>query len=171
VNGSLVLENMTLSLERLEVGSLINASRGQEVYINENELTVSTKSGIETIDILATNITVRDQISSALANGGTGPVLVDVRVAGTSILPDVWVAGTSNGEMAIISDPAASNGQTTDCRTIVGTVSSRAGLSAQISYNNASLLQNIVCRYVFWQRLEKRIDIKKCLMEGKGNCG
>lgn len=170
VNGNLVLENITLNLERLEISSFINAARGQEVYIDDDGLSVSAKTGIETENINVTNITVRDQISSSLASGGTGPVLVDVRVAGTSVLPDIWLSGVNNGDMMIIDSVSASDGDTVDCKSIIGTMAARAGVSGQVTYNNASLLQNIVCQYVFWQRLEKRIDIKKCLLEGKGNC-
>jgi len=171
VGGSLIMENASLSLERMELGSSLNAAGGKDVSVDPNNLSyISMKSGIETVAISAANITVRDQISSALQAGGSGPVLVDVRVAGTSILPDIWLAGINNGDMAIISSPDDNSGKTTDCKNIVNSVAGRAGLGNQVTYNQASLMQNIVCQYIFWERLEKRINIKKCMLEGKSNC-
>ena len=170
VRENMITENISMNLERLEIGSFINASRGQDVYLDENDFSYSPKSGIETYSISASNITVRDQISSALAAGSSGSVLLDIRVAGTSILPDVWLTGINNGDMEIIADAHDSSGKTTDCRSVINTMSTRAGLGFQVSYNQSSLMQNIVCQYVFWQRLEKRIDIKKCLLEGKSGC-
>ena len=168
IRENMVTSNITLDLERLEIGSFINASRGQDVYVDEYELSYNVKSGIEAGTVIATNITVRDQISSALATGATGAVLLDVRVSGTSVLPDAWVTGIDNNLMEIIADPADSSGGLTDCKNIVGAYSGRAGVF--IAYNQQSLTQNILCRYVFWHRLEKRIEIKKCLLEGGRNC-
>jgi hypothetical protein len=37
-------------------------------------------------------------------------------------------------------------------------------------YNDQSLSQYIICQFVYWHRLEKRIDIKQCLLSGKGGC-
>jgi hypothetical protein len=169
VKESVVLENISLSVERLEIGSFINAARGQEVFIDDTELSYSVKSGIEAGVVSASNITVRDQISSALASGASGAVLLDVRPAGTSVLPDVLVAGIDNGAFEIISSPEDGAGKKTDCKNVISSLSGRAMVS--VNYNQMSLMQNIVCQYVFWQRLERRIDIKKCLLEGGVNCG
>ena len=168
VRENMVTSNITLDLEQMEVGSFINASRGQDVYVDEYELSYNVKSGIEASNVIATNITVRDQISSALAAGATGAILLDIRVSGTSMLPDAWVAGIDNNLMEIIADATDSTGRLTDCKSIVTTYSGRAGV--YISYNQQSLTQNILCQYVFWHRLEKRIDIKKCMLEGRRNC-
>ncbi|MCL1902072.1 MAG: hypothetical protein FWG18_00400 [Alphaproteobacteria bacterium] len=159
-----VLENVTLDTERLEVSGFINAARGQDVFIDEYEFTYSAKSGIEADYIAATNLTLRDQTSSALLAGGTGPVIIDIRLSGVTVLPDAEIADINNDGILIISSIDDASGATTGCRNIIG------NLGASYTYNSKSLSQNIVCRYVFWQRLERRIDLKKCLLEGKSGC-
>ena len=57
---------------------------------------------------------------------------------------------------------ADDNGETVTCQSVI------TGLG--YTYNQKSLSQNIICQYVFWQRLENRIDIKQCLINGGGNC-
>ncbi|MDR2412924.1 MAG: hypothetical protein LBD50_01800 [Rickettsiales bacterium] len=162
VKGNLIADKISFSTERLEISSFINASRGQDVYINPSDLEYSSQSGIEAGIIRAANITLRDQTSSALARGETGAVLLDIRLADTSVLPDALVDGISNDSFLIIAKPADDDGGTVDCKSIITSLDGR--------YNSKSLSQHIVCQYVFWQRLEKRIDIKKCIMEGKSGC-
>ena len=162
VGGDLLTENINFSVERLEIDSYIDASRGQDVYIDPDELSYSTRSGIETDSIVASNITMRDQTSDALNSGETGAVILDIRPAGTSVLPDLLLDTIDNAAFDILSDPSDSAAKTIDCRTIITDLGGR--------YNQRSLSQYIICQYVFWQRLEKRIDIKQCLMEGRSDC-
>ena len=169
IHGNMVLQNVTLDVQQLELASSINAARGQEVFINDNGLDYSVKSGIETGTIHATYITMRDQISSSLAAGGDGPVVLDLRPAGTSVMPDVLLDGIDNGAMSIISTPSDGSGKMTDCRSTINNIGGKVRDS--VTYNQRSLAQNIVCQYVLWQRLEKRIDIKQCMLDGKTNCG
>ncbi len=162
VRGNVITDKINFSVERLEVESFINAARGQDVYINPDDLEYSTRSGMDVGSIAASNITLRDQTSDALNQGANGAVILDIRPAGTSLLPDVLLAGINNNAFAIIATPAADDAKTVDCKSIIGKLDGR--------YNQQSLAQYIVCQYVFWQRLEKRIDIKKCLMDGKSGC-
>ena len=62
----------------------------------------------------------------------------------------------------IISDPKDTDGKMIKCRDIIGSLDG--------VYNSKSLAQNIICQYVFWQRLESRINIKQCLNEGRNDC-
>ena len=112
--------------------------------------------------MIASNITMRDQTSSALNEGETGAVVLDIRPAGTSVLPDALLDSIDNSVFKIIDDPASDESKTVDCRSVVNELEGR--------YNQKSLSQYILCQYVFWQRLEKRIDIKRCLLEGKSGC-
>lgn len=162
IRGNVVADNINFSAERLEISSFINASRGQDAFISPDNLQYSAKSGIEVGTMHAANITMRDQTSDALLNGKNGAIILDIRPAGTSVLPDVLLDSIDNGKMTIISKPSDEEGKTVDCKSVI------AGLDG--TYNAKSLSQNIICQYVFWQRLEKRIDIKKCLLEGKSNC-
>ena len=162
VNGNVVSDNIGFSVERLEVNSYINASRGQDVFINPDELEYSSYSGIQTNYISTSNITLRDQTSSALNEGETGAVVLDIRPADTSILPDALLDTIDNSVFNIIEKPLADDDKTQDCKTIITKLEGK--------YNQKSLSQYIICQYVFWQRLEKRIDAKRCLMEGKSGC-
>lgn len=162
IHGNVVTSKINFSTERLDINSFINASRGQDVYINSDELEYSSNSGIDTNVIYTSNITLRDQTSDALSRGGTGAVVLDIRPAGTSLLPDVYISNIDNGAFSILSRPADSNANTVDCKSII---SSLHGV-----YNQRSLSQYIICQYVYWQRLEKRIDIKQCLLAGKSGC-
>lgn len=162
VRGNVVTDNINFSVERLEISSFINASRGQDVFINPDDLEYSSKSGIEVGTLRASNITLRDQTSDALASGQTGAVVLDIRPADTSVLPDVLLDTLNNDQFTIISKPGEDDGKTVDCKSIITSLEGR--------YNSKSLAQNIICQYVFWQRLEKRIDIKQCMLDGKSDC-
>lgn len=164
VGGDVISQNINFSVERLDIESYIDASRGQDVYIDPDELEYSSRSGIETGTIITSNITMRDQTSDALNQGENGLVVLDVRPAGTSVLPDVLVDSVNNDGFKIISNPKSKDDKTTNCRNVIMELDSSA------RYNAKSLSQYIICQYVFWQRLEQRIDIKKCLMAGGSDC-
>lgn len=162
VSGSVRADNFSFNVDRLEIGSYLDASRGQDVYVDSNSLQYNTKMGIDVKNIYAANISLRDQTSYGLLNGQTGPLLIDIRPAGTSLLPDVYVDTIDNDSFEIIEDPKSADTKMISCRDVI------TGLNG--NYNKKSLVQNIICQYVFWQRLEARIDIKQCLMSGRSDC-
>lgn len=162
VGGNLISDKVNFSVERLDVNSFINTTRGQDVYITD-DLEYSTRSGIDVGVISVANITMRDQTSDALMSGGSGAVVVDIRPAGTSVLPDVLLDGVNNDDIKILRNPSDGGADTVTCQSIITKMGAR--------YNRQSLAQNIICQYVFWHRLEKRIDIKQCLQNGGANCG
>ena len=162
VHGSVVTNKISFSTERLEISSFINAARGQDVFIDSESLEYNTKSGIDAGIIYASNITLRDQTSNSLSQGGTGDVVLDIRPAGTSLLPDVLSDDINNDGINIIKNPSASDGATISCRDVISDLGGR--------YNPKSLGQNIICQYMFWQRLEQRIDIKQYMLDGRSDC-
>lgn len=162
VGGNVVTSRITFSVERLDVNSFINVTRGQDVFVDVDTLSYSNATGIDTDYIYASNITLRDQTSDSLARGGDGAVILDVRPAGTSLLPDVLVDTINNGAFAIIANPIEDDDKTIDCKSVI--------LGLGNTYNQKSLAQYIICQYVFWQRLEHRIDVKQCLMGGGDAC-
>lgn len=162
VRGNVVSNRVSFRVERLDVEAHINATRGQDVYINPDELEYSARTGIEVDTLYASNITMRDQTSDAIAGGGNGAVIVDVRPAGTSLLPDARIDTIDNASFAIIDNPAGNDAKTVECRSVITALGG--------TYNQRSLAQYIICQYVYWQRLERRIDIKQCLMAGKSGC-
>lgn len=162
VRGSVKADNFTFTTERLDIGAYIDASRGQDVYIDPDSYEYSSKSGIDVKNIYAANITLRDQTSYGLLNGQSGATIIDVRPAGTSVLPDVYVDSINNDSFEIIADPKDLDGKTVSCKEIITALNG--------NYNSKSLAQNLICQYVFWQRLENRIDIKNCLLSGRNDC-
>lgn len=162
VRGNVVSNNINFTVERLDISSYLNTTRGQDVFIDADTLTYNSKSGIEVDKLFISNITLRDQTSNALNSGASGSVLIDIRPAGTTLLPDAWVSNINNDAFEIISDPAVDDGKTVKCASIIK--------DFEGVYNKQSMSQYLICQYVFWQRLEKRIDIKQCLMAGRSDC-
>lgn len=162
VRGSVITNNINLSVDRLEISSYLITTRGQDVYIDEDTLTFNTKSGIDAGTIRTSNITMRDQTSGALNTGQSGAVILDIRPAGTSLLPDVLVSDINNDAFKIIKNIKSDDNTTIDCKSVIN--------EFEGVYNRQSLAQYLICQYVYWQRLEKRIDIKKCLMAGGSDC-
>jgi hypothetical protein len=74
----------------------------------------------------------------------------------------MYVTTIDNGVFEILARPSDSDSNTVDCKSII---SSLKGV-----YNQHSMAQYIICQYVYWQRLEKRINIKQCLLAGKSGC-
>ncbi|MCQ2562575.1 MAG: hypothetical protein MJ158_03110 [Alphaproteobacteria bacterium] len=162
VHGDVKADKINFSVERLDISSMLNASLGQDAYITSDDVEYSSYTGIETDTISASNITLRDQTSYGLLNGSTGAVVLDIRPAGTSVLPDVYVDTIDNDSLQIIADAKDTDGNIITCKDIITQLDG--------NYNKRSLAQNIICQYVFWQRLENRINIKQCLMAGKNDC-
>ncbi len=162
IMGNVVSDKISYTVERLEVKSSLNASRGQDVYINPEELEFSSRSGIETQYLAASNVTLRDQTSDALMSGSSGAVVVDIRPAGTSLLPDALLDNVNNADFSIIKDPSEDTGDMINCKEVIESV---GGV-----YNAKSVSQHLVCQYVYWQNLERRIDIMQCMKNGGTNC-
>ena len=162
VRGSVRADNFSFTVDRLDIGSYLDASRGQDVYINPENLSYVTSKGVDVKNIYAANISLRDQTSYGLLNGQSGVLLVDIRPAGTSLLPDVLVDNIDNNSFEIIADPKDTSGKIISCKDIIDQM--------DVTYNSKSLAQNIICQYVFWQRLETRINIKQCLQSGRSDC-
>lgn len=161
VHGNVVSDRINFTVERLDVSSYINTSRGQDVYLSD-DLEYSSRSGIETDTIVASNITMRDQTSDALQDGDSGAVILDIRPGGTSVLPDAYLDDVDNGAFEIIKDAADDDSKLIDCKSVISDLDGE--------YNQRSLSQYIICQYAFWQRLEQRIDIRQCLMDGRDGC-
>jgi len=162
VHGNVVTSRISFTTEQLNVSSFLNATRGQDVFVDEDSLSYSTSSGIDAAVVRSSHITLRDQTSSGLSRGDSGAVLLDIRPAGTSVLPDVAVDTINNDAFSILQSPKSEETDFVDCKSVIS--------SLGVTYNQKSLAQNIICQYVYWQRLETRINIKKCLQEGRSGC-
>jgi hypothetical protein len=162
VHGNVKTTNINFSTERLEIASYLNATRGQEVYIDDEDLSYNSKSGIETNIIYTSNITVRDQTSNALADGKSGAIILDIRPAGTTMLPDAYVNDINNDEFKILEKPLDDSASTIDCKSLIN--------KYEGNYNKQSLSQYLICQYVYWQRIEQRINAIKCLTTGQNDC-
>ena len=92
----------------------------------------------------------------------SGLFLVDIRPAGTSVFPDVYTDEINNDKFEIIDNPKDTTGKMVSCKDIINAIG--------VTYSSKSLAQNIICQYVFWQRLESRINLKQCLQSGQSDC-
>ena len=162
VRGNVKSDNFSFTTDRLDIGGYIDASRGQDVYVEPTTLSYVSNVGIDAKNVFAANITLRDQTSYGLLNGRTGMAIIDIRPAGTSILPDAYVENINNDSFEIIADAKDINGNMVKCKDVIESLNEK--------YNSKSLAQNIICQYVFWQRLESRINIKQCLQSGANDC-
>ena len=162
VRGNFETEYIAISTERLEVASYLNVSSGQDAYITGTSITSNASSGINATNVIASHVTLRDQTSKALDAGDTGAIIVDIRPASTSVLPDVRVSGISNDGFAILKYPKRDSDETITCQSVISSMGE--------VYNSSSLAQHILCEYLFWSRLEQRINAKQCLMAGGNDC-
>jgi len=162
VRGNVVSDRISFSVERLDISSYLNTTRGQDVFVDNETLEYSTKSGIEVETLYTSNITLRDQTSVGLDDGMSGAVVIDIRPSGTSLLPDAYVSNINNDAFSIIATPSADDGQVVNCASLIKQLDG--------VYNKQSLSQYLICHYLYWQRLEQRINIKQCLMAGGSDC-
>jgi len=164
VRGNLETERIVLGVERLEVGSYLNVSGGGDVYLSDDsgDVTYNSASGIFVDQIIASHITLRDQTSKALNAGDSGAVIVDIRPASTTVLPDVSVSGINNDGFAILKNPKEDDSETIKCQEVIDALGE--------TYSSTSLAQHVICEYLFWARLEQRINAKQCLMAGGSDC-
>jgi hypothetical protein len=164
VNTAADFTNITLGVERLTLSSFLDTSRGQDIFLNDDgsSLEYTAGSGIRARTLKTDNIIFRDQISSELLGGGTGDALLEIRPAGTTSLPDALIAGINNDQLKIPVSAEDNSGKLETCRAVITRLGGK--------YNSASLADNIVCRFVLYNRIERRIEIKKCLLDGGTNC-
>ncbi|MDR0967369.1 MAG: hypothetical protein LBL75_00860 [Rickettsiales bacterium] len=165
INGNMTLSNISLDTQLLEIKGFINAARGQDVFIDTDELTYSTTSGIIANSVSTSFITLRDQISSSLLSGGTGAVILDIRPAGVSLLPDILLSTINNDDFSILRRPLESNADTDGCSAII------RALNKSPKYNEKSVSQNVVCQMVYLHRLEQRLNAAECIAKGRSDCG
>jgi hypothetical protein len=159
------LTNIILSVEKLSIASFLDTSRGQDVFLSpddSNQLEYTAGSGVRATTVKAAHIVLRDQISSDLLAGGSGDALLEIWPAGTSVLQDVLVSGINNDSLNIPISAADNSGKLETCRSIIARFGGR--------YNQASLSDYVICRFVMLNRIEHRIEIKKCLLGGGTNC-
>lgn len=162
VRGNVVSDRINFTVERLDISSYLNATRGQDVFIDDETLEYSSKSGIEVGTLYTSNITLRDQTSAGLDAGKSGDVILDIRPGGTSLLPDAYVSGINNDSFSIIKTASADDDAVENCASVIKHLDG--------VYNKQSLSQYLICQYLYWLRLEQRINIKQCLMAGGSDC-
>lgn len=146
-----IANNVSFQTEQLDIMSSLNTLRGQDVYVDDYGYITESNSGVSAGIVRAGNITIYDQIGPVLESGGSGNVVLDIRVAGTSIIPDVYLSELNTSGFKMIAVPEDDGDATQSCEALIKILGG--------NYNSKSLAHSIICQYVFWQRLEKRIDI------------
>ncbi|MDR1696737.1 MAG: hypothetical protein LBR41_00760 [Rickettsiales bacterium] len=153
VRGNMAAKNFNLTTEVLQVGGTLNMTNVPDELMGE-----VYEQGISTATLYAEFVSLRDAYMSEFSAGG-GRVLSEFRPAGTSVFTDAHVDAVNNDLFRIIKSPLESSGDTEQCQAVIKRVSN-------VSYDKNSVAQNIVCRYMFWHRLEQRIN-EKCRATGK----
>jgi len=156
--------NITLNVGKISISSFLDTSRGQDVYVSEfgEADGYSSGSGIRANVVKTDNIILRDQTSAGLISGAAGAALIEIRPGGTTLVPDVLLSGVNNDALQIPISAADGGGKFESCRAII--------LRHGGKYNSESLANSIVCQFVMYNRIERRIDIKRCLINGGVNC-
>ena len=125
-------------------------------------------SGI-TIDsgfIYSPKITLVGAKMIEIANKGvTDNVQIELALSGTSTLPDINVGFKTDdrGKIiltegnVIIADPTSKDNNFVACN----------GLLPDVHYSKTSLSRAIICSYIFWERLERRMNVKICQLEAR----
>lgn len=167
VRGNAELTNTALAeLSVLNVGALAEITSDSNIFIDETSGTA--RSGISTDIATLTHITLRDQTAKILLSGdASAPALIYIRPRGASLLPDVKLNGINNEGIRIPTSPGDDSGATTTCRSVIENIKyqTATGDELRYTYDQRSLAQYIACTYAYYQRLEQRIEIKKCLLE------
>ncbi len=154
------------------VASKIGVSKFLNVIGNTYE-TSSGGSGIHTRVLYASKITFRDKNFAYLKEHPNDGVRAVMFPSGMSAFPDVDLIDCSGGncllnKLAIIDHPEKTNNTTTiNCATVL---KQDLDLKNQISTNNGSLMQNILCKYIYLERAERRINQVLCKTGNRSGC-
>jgi len=173
VRGNAELSNIALSgVGVMHINSILEITSDADTFTEEDffyDFIPASRSGISAGMVTAGHITLRDQTARVLSAGGAdAPTLISVRPAGTSVLPDIRLDEINNDSIRIPTFPSA-DGDTISCRTLIEGIRYRdaaTGRDVTFRYDSKSLSQHIACLYAYYQRLEQRIDIKNCLIQG-----
>lgn len=136
-----------------------------------NEIVVKDNSGIKVADeLIVNNVTIRDKSLREIYNGESGTILANLEPGGTSVLPDVSLSNiimpSGKSGIGVIENPLAEETTLLGCDNVLQPYLDIRSVATD--YDNHSLIQSIVCNYMFWERLERRINMKLCIMSGLG---
>ena len=129
-------------------------------------------SGIRTKTLYTPKITFRNQTLAQLKSDPNSGVEAVIYPSGMSEFPDVWLWACPNGncllnKLVIVAHPEkASNGDTVNCTSAL---KEDLGLSGY-STINTSLMQNILCKYIYLERAERRINQVLCQAGNRQGC-
>ena len=154
---------------RLSNGSVFWSQDDYSTFASHNDTTSSNyglKIGqLELADAGAALVMYNGTFGD-MKNKETFGVLVKIAPAADTVLADIDINDFNNSEIKTLQNPFTENNATTDtCEAIINTYFQKSGNTV---YDEKSLLQNIVCQYVFWERLERRIN-QRLLIESSCN--
>jgi hypothetical protein len=175
----LVRGNAELSNTALNNIGVVSVAGTAEITSDSNifydDAVGSARSGITADTASVGHITLKDQNAKILTRSpSSAPTLLSVRLAGTSQLPDVRLDGINNDNIKIPAAAENNEGDSISCKSLIEGVRYKSeGGDVVFKYDSKSLAQQTACLYAYYQRLEKRIDMKKCLLAGGGakKCG
>lgn len=169
LNGTEVIIDAATEVKTASGNGIIYGAKHSGVY----ELNKSKASGITTDELYADVVVFHnepavDAETSVRTNINAEKQEVRIELAGTSVLPDLFIndegVRISSDDIHIITNPqnfdAVSYNEYVDtpCGNILG----------RGDYYAGSLSVNIVCQYLFWDRMDRLINYKRCKKDG--NC-
>ena len=132
---------------------------GKSLYGTQNfdSISVAQKSGIKVSNLLKVpKIVFKNQPINKIEPGTNATI--ELHLSGLSHLPDVFIIGLNNEHFNIIINPFSKDTAIAKCSMFLE--------DKIIEYDPQSLTQAIACEYVYWNRLEHRINQKLCVIRG-----
>jgi hypothetical protein len=166
IGNSFIANSATGVASKIEVGKFLNV-------IGNTYETSGSGSGIHTRVLYASKITFRDKNFAYLKEHPNDGVRAVMFPSGMSAFPDVDLIDCPGGNcllnnLLIIDHPEKTNNTTTiNCATVL---KQDLELKNQISTNNGSLMQNILCKYIYLERAERRINQVLCKKGNRTGC-
>jgi hypothetical protein len=152
IGGSLNAQNTEMSASSVSVV-------GTNLWVEGSSIESSSENtGVNTGGLYVSKITFSDASFSELkGNPSAGNDLAFIELSGVSSFPDV-VLGKNNDFMTgtkVVQYP--NKNYTTSCPEILGNYFGKSG-----EIDKGSLMQNILCQYIYLERLERRINCVLC---------
>ena len=135
-------------------------------FSTESALSVKAQPvGINAGTLSVSRLILYNKSVYELTKSAEGTVWADIALdsGNISIFPDIYDTSINNNKILILWHPFDDDNTTLTCGEFLQTI-----FGESFPYNIYSVSQNIICQYVYWERLERRLNIKNC--RDSGSC-
>jgi len=167
IDKSLLGTNVVFDAATEVKGSTIYGAKHNNAY----ELNKTKAVGIVTDELIADVIVFQDELAetaeaSVRTNMNTHKQEVKIELAGTSVLPDLFINDEgieiNSNKIYVITNPQYINASPDNPYS----VASCGDILGRGDFYSSSLSVNIVCQYLFWDRMDRLLNYKLCVKEG-----